>query len=160
MQRVARLFSVFFMIVGATLCVAQGPCPTQSSTQTTTIPTRSGKLICLVPQVYGPGGLVGVDHGGPLLSTALFSHAAHFTNSALQSLVPLNAEIGTQISQLPITSPVSGFVFSFNPSLGCGLKADRGFRSSAHRATLKRLASTRSSSDLPISTSILIRRME
>jgi Putative MetA-pathway of phenol degradation len=127
MQRVARLFSVFFMIVGATLCVAQGPCPTQSSTQTTTIPTRSGKLICLVPQVYGPGGLVGVDHGGPLLSTALFSHAAHFTNSALQSLVPLNAEIGTQISQLPITSPVSGFVFSFNPSLGVVSRQTEGF---------------------------------
>jgi len=68
-----------------------------------------------------------VDHGGPLLSTQLFSHAAHFTNSALQSFTPLNAEIGTQLSQLPITSPVSGFVFSFNPSLGVVSRQTQGF---------------------------------
>jgi hypothetical protein len=68
-----------------------------------------------------------VDHGGPLLSTAAFSHAAHFTNSALASLTPLNAEIGTQLSQLPITSPVSGFVFSFNPSLGVVSRQTEGF---------------------------------
>jgi len=60
----------------------------------------------------------GTDHGGPLLSTARFSHAAHFSSSALQSFSPLNSEIGTQISQLPLTAPVSGFTFSFNPSLG------------------------------------------
>ncbi len=97
---------------------AQGPCPTANSTGTTTIPTRSGDLICLVPQVYGGGGLVGSDHGGPLFSTARFSHAAHFSSSAVASFSPLNAEIGTQLSQLPFTSPASGFIFSFNPSLG------------------------------------------
>jgi hypothetical protein len=114
----SRLLLVVSLLTCACFCFAQGPCPTATSTETSTIPTRSGDLICLVPQVYGPGGLVGTDHGGPLFSTATFSHAAHFTNSALQSFSPLNAEIGTQISQLPITSPISGFLFSFNPSLG------------------------------------------
>ncbi len=127
MQRVARLSSLLFITVGATLCLAQGPCPTQISTTASTTPTRSGKLICLVPQVYGPGGLVGTNHGGPLNPTGQFLHEVHFTNSALQSLVPLNAEIGTQISQLPITSPVSGFVFSFNPSLGVVSRQTEGF---------------------------------
>jgi hypothetical protein len=127
MERVTRILFVGFLTVVSTICLAQGPCPTATSTQTTTIPSRSGDLICLVPQVYGPGGLVGVDHGGPLLSTAKFSHAAHFTNSALQSLTPLNAEIGTQLSQLPITSPVSGFLFSFNPSLGVVSRQTEGF---------------------------------
>ena len=107
--------------------LAQGPCPTANSTATTTIPTRSGDLICLVPQVYGGGGLVGSDHGGPLFSTAQFSHAAHFTSSALQSFSPLNAEIGTQLSQLPFSSPASGFIFSFNPSLGVVTRQTENF---------------------------------
>jgi hypothetical protein len=114
----ARHLIVISLLLASVLCFAQGPCPTATSTQTSTIPGRSGDLICLVPQVYGPGGLVGTDHGGPLFSTSMFSHAAHFSNSALQSFAPLNAEIGTQLSQLPITSPISGFVFSFSPSLG------------------------------------------
>jgi hypothetical protein len=111
-------FVVLGLVLSSISSRAQGPCPTANSTATTTIPTRSGDLICLVPQVYGGGGLVGSDHGGPLFSTAKFSHAAHFSSSALQSFSPLNAEIGTQLSQLPFTSPASGFIFSFNPSLG------------------------------------------
>src|ERR1700730_3530205 len=114
----APVLVVIFLLLGSLCSLAQGPCPTANSTQTTTILPLSGDLICTVPQVYGAGGLVGSDHGGPLFSTASFSHAAHFSSSALQSFSPLNAEIGTQLSQLPITSPASGFVFSFNPSLG------------------------------------------
>jgi hypothetical protein len=110
---------LFGLLLSSISSLAQGPCPTANSTATSTIPTRSGDLICLVPQVYGGGGLVGTDHGGPLFSTTnQFSHAAHFTSSAIQSFSPLNAEIGTQLSQLPFTSPASGFIFSFNPSLG------------------------------------------
>jgi len=82
-----------FLLLSSIPSLAQGPCPTAASTQTATIPPRSGDLICLVPQVYGGGGLVGSDHGGPLFSTAQFSHAAHFTSSALQSFSPLNAEL-------------------------------------------------------------------
>jgi len=114
----SRPLLVIAVLACASFCFAQGPCPTATSTETSAIPSRSGDLICLVPQVYGPGGLVGTDHGGPLVSTANFSHAAHFTNSTLQSFSPLNTEIGSQISNLPITAPISGFLFSFNPSLG------------------------------------------
>jgi len=106
------------LVLSSISSLAQGPGPTAFSTSTANIPARSGDLICLVPQVYGGGGLVGSDHGGPLFSTAQFSHAAHFSSSAVQSFSPLNAEIGTQLSQLPFTSPASGFIFSFNPSLG------------------------------------------
>ena len=127
MARGVRFLVAVFIMLGSTWVLAQGPCPTASSTTSTTIPSRSADLICLVPQVYGPGGLVGVDHGGPLLSTGQFGHAAHFTNSSLQSLTPLNSEIGSQLSQLPITSPVSGFVFSFNPSLGVVSRQTEGF---------------------------------
>jgi hypothetical protein len=115
------------LVLSSISSLAQGPCPTAFSTSTANIPTRSGDLICLVPQVYGGGGLVGSDHGGPLFSTAQFSHAAHFSSSAVQSFSPLNAEIGTQLSQLPFTSPASGFVFSFNPSLGVVTRETENF---------------------------------
>ena len=119
--------AVFFASLASALCFAQAPCPTANSTKTTVIPKRSGDLACLVPQEFGSGGMVGTDHGGPLVSTAQFSHAAHFTNSALQSFTALNTEIGSQITQLPITSPISGFVFSFNPQLGVVSRQTEGF---------------------------------
>jgi Putative MetA-pathway of phenol degradation len=122
-----RVFILSFLLFLSLAAVAQGPCPTAFSTFTSTIPTRSSSLICLVPQVYGAGGLVGVDHGGPLHSTASFSHAAHFSQSSLSSFAPLNAEIGTQLSQLPITSPASGFVFAFDPSLGVVARQTENF---------------------------------
>src|SRR3984893_3492709 len=115
------------LVLSSISSVAKAPCPTANSTQTTTIPARSADLICLVPQGYGGGGRVGSDHGGPLFSTAQFSHAAHFSSSAVQSFSPLNAEIGTQLSQLPFTSPASAFIFSFNPSLGVVTRETENF---------------------------------
>ncbi len=50
---------LFGLLLSSISSLAQGPCPTANSTATSTIPTRSGDLICLVPQVYGGGGLVG-----------------------------------------------------------------------------------------------------
>ena len=93
-----------------------GPCPTANSTNQSI--TLSKDLVCTVPQVYGAGGLVGTPNNGPLASTVPFSHAAHFQNSSVAALGPLNSEIGTEISQLPIAAPAAGFVFTFNPSLG------------------------------------------
>ena len=107
-----------------------GPCPTSNSTNQT-IATVSPALICLVPQVYGPGGLVGADNNGPLGSTnqnsAAFKHSVHFQTSSLASFSPLTTEIGTQISQIPITSPASGFIFTFNPSLGVVAETTQNF---------------------------------
>lgn len=107
-----------------------GPCPTSNSTNQN-ISTISSDLICLVPQVYGPGGLVGVDNNGPLGSTnqnsAAFKHSVHFQAASLASFSPMTAEIGTQISEIPITSPASGFIFSFNPSLGVVSQTTQNF---------------------------------
>lgn len=129
MSTVRQFGVTFALIFGAICAVAQGgPCPTATSTSANApTPTFSGDLVCLIPQVYGPGGLVGTDHGGPLHSTAQFSHAAHFQNSSLASFAPLNTEIGTELSQLPVGSPAAGFVFSFSPSLGVVSRQDVGF---------------------------------
>jgi Putative MetA-pathway of phenol degradation len=85
---------------------AQSPCPTSQQSASS---TRSSDLVCTVPQVYGPGGLVGTTFGGPLFPTEF--HNVHFQATSISSLVPINAEIGVQLSQLPLASPVAGFIF-------------------------------------------------
>jgi hypothetical protein len=104
-------FWMLFILVTLTLsagAVAQSPCPTQEILGSAA--TRSSDLVCIVPQVYGPGGLVGVDNGGPLVATKF--HEVHFQSSSINSLSPINAEIGVQLSQVPLASPVSGFIFA------------------------------------------------
>jgi Putative MetA-pathway of phenol degradation len=102
---------VLFILLPLTLSVAafaEGPCPT--SVILGSAATRSSDLVCIVPQVYGPGGLVGVDNGGPLTATKF--HEVHFQASSINSFGPINAEIGVQLSQVPLASPVSGFIFA------------------------------------------------
>ena len=102
-----RVLIILLQLTLSASAFAQSPCPTQellgSSAQ------RSSDLICVVPQVYGPGGLVGTNNGGPLYPTMF--HAVHFQASSVSSLAPVNAEIGVQLSQVPLASPVSGFIF-------------------------------------------------
>lgn len=128
------LLTSSFGQVGGLLPSVGGPCPTSNSTLQT-ISFFSPKLICVMPQVYGPGGLVGIENNGPLgttdQSSASFKHSVHFQNGALGAIAslarPLTVNIGTQLSQLPIASPTSGFIFSFNPAIGVELEAARNF---------------------------------
>src|SRR5579871_4298185 len=102
-----RPISVSLLIMASISCVAQSPCPTQellgSSAKT------SSDMLCLIPQVYGAGGLVGSDNGGPLNPTT--GHEAHFQASSVSDFRPINAEIGLQLSQVPLAAPVSGVTF-------------------------------------------------
>lgn len=115
--------------------VGQSPCPT--SLQLTTA-KKSGDLICLVPQVFGPGGMVGTNFGGPLDNT--FGHAVHFQDSALSSFGPINSEIGVELSQLPVAAPVAGIVFEngvWTTSINFGpVLADRADTIGKHHAFL------------------------
>lgn len=86
---------------------AQSPCPT--SVLSGANAKNSNDLICSLPQIYGAGGMVGADNGGPLDATT--GHEVHFQASALSSFGPLNSQIGVELSQLPIASPVAGIVF-------------------------------------------------
>src|ERR1700757_23014 len=117
MQVKAATLILFLFLLLSSYVLGQGPCPTATLSTTATL---SRDLVCTVPQVYGPGGLVGTNNGGALLPTnsATFHHEVHFQDSSLASFAPLTAEIGTALSQLPLTSPASGFVFSFNSALG------------------------------------------
>jgi hypothetical protein len=127
--KVVTLINALLMLLLSNAALAQGPCPTANSTTETL--SLSHDLICTVPQVYGAGGLVGVNNHGPLGSTdtssAAFKHSVHFQESNLASFAPLTAEIGTALSQLPLTSPASGYIFAFNPSLGVYARSAENF---------------------------------
>jgi hypothetical protein len=124
---------VLILMVSVSICLmAQSsgePCPTFFAT-TTPISTPSKDLICVVPQIYGPSGLVGDNEFGPLVNTAAGTTSPHdvdFRNSTFVTLPALTSEIGTQLSQLPLASPVSGFIFAFSPSLGVMTEVTQNF---------------------------------
>ncbi len=103
-----RVLTILLPLTLSAAALAQSPCPTQEILGSAA--TRSSDLVCIVPQVYGPGGLVGIDNGGPLAATKF--HEVHFQASSINSFGPINAEIGVQLSQVPLASPVSGFIFA------------------------------------------------
>jgi hypothetical protein len=86
------------------------PCPTQTLAIYSGItPSRSNALVCVLPQVYGAGGLVGTDNGGPLSATS--THEVHYQASSVRSFAPLNEEIGIQLNNLPLAAPVAQYIF-------------------------------------------------
>lgn len=68
----------------------------------------SSKVICAVPQIYGPSGLTLPNP----------NHEAHFQASFQQSFTPLNSAISQELSVLPLASPASGITFTFDKTLG------------------------------------------
>jgi len=99
---------LFVLVMAAESAFGQSPCPT--SVLQGANAKISNDLICVMPQVYGPGGLVGSNNGGPLNPT--HGHEVHFQASTVRSFEPINSEIGIELSQLPIASPVAGFIFA------------------------------------------------
>src|SRR5262249_44667531 len=98
------------VLVFLTACssLAQGVCPLNG--------TSSAKLICVLPQVYGPLGL-GTGNGK---NTPIFAdHQSAFEGDFVSNtgLGPINETVGIQVSQLPIASPSSGVSFMYDPSL-------------------------------------------
>lgn len=124
MSKVNFAFWFALNIIFASTVFAQSPCPTATLNPNAVF---SSDLVCIVPQLYGPGGLVGTNNAGPLDPTTRFHHEVHFQASSVESFSPLNSEIGVQLSELPFASPASGFVFSFNPSLGVVARTTESF---------------------------------
>ena len=102
-----RLFMgpILFILLSCSSAFAQSVCPLNG--------TSSSKLVCVIPQVYGPYGL-GSGATAPLLADG---HQAHFEGDFLSSFGPINEAVGIQVSQLPIASPSSGISFVFDPAL-------------------------------------------
>lgn len=92
------LLSVLTLSFGAELLNAQ-VCPTTAT---------SSNLICGIPQLYGPAGLILPNP----------NHSAHFVGSIQQSFTPLNSAVSQELSILPLASPASAITFTFDKTLG------------------------------------------
>ena len=98
------LFAVYVgLLLAGTSAFGWGPCS-----------QANGKLACVIPQEYG------ADNPFEFSQSGLFAfqgHEGHFDASILNAFRPLTAEIGRQANLLPLASPSSGFVLSYDPSL-------------------------------------------
>jgi hypothetical protein len=97
MRYCAKFVTCVLLLAGSGF--AQSPCPTTSV---------SNKMICLIPQLFGPAGLVLPSIG----------HEAHFSSAFQNNFTPMNTAIGSQLTNLPLASPAAGIVYTFDPSLG------------------------------------------
>lgn len=70
---------------------------------------EEGKLACLIPDLYGAGG-ISLSSNVP--------HLANFSSDFVQSFTPLNVALANQLTSLPLPSPASGFTYSFEEDLG------------------------------------------
>jgi hypothetical protein len=105
MFRLIILMSMWTLLLTTTTASAQ-VCPLNGTTST--------KLVCLIPQVYGPFGFASdPNKTQSVLYTGDF-HAAHFGTDFLATFAPINQAVGIQVSQLPIASPSSGITFTFD----------------------------------------------
>jgi hypothetical protein len=109
MFRLIILMSTWTLLLLTTTIGSAQVCPLNGAT--------SSKLICLIPQVYGPFGFgfdpKKQDKTQSVLYTGDF-HAAHFDADFLATFAPINQAVGIQVSQLPIASPSSGITFTFD----------------------------------------------
>jgi len=100
MFRLIILMSTWTLLLLTTTTGSAQVCPLNGAT--------SKKLVCLIPQIYGPFGFGTTrDPTQSVLYTGDF-HAAHFGTDFLATFAPINQAVGIQVSQLPIASPSSG----------------------------------------------------
>jgi hypothetical protein len=104
MVKSAALVTLFALFSCGTAFAQNGPCSSQSS-----------KLACVIPEEYGSTAF---DFTNVLFNVG--HHPQHFNTGSgdIESrLAPLTRDIGRQANLLPLASPSSGVVFSYDPSL-------------------------------------------
>jgi hypothetical protein len=84
----------------------------------------NGDLALLIPNLYGPNGLiVNSEESLPGGQT----HSAHFNSSFQSDFLQFNTALATQLLALPLPSPASGFTYSFDASLGVFTRSTQSF---------------------------------
>jgi len=92
------LVALVCVAVAPAICWAQNLCPAGVT----------NRLICVIPQVYGPNGLILPAGVGPAPLVGSFNG---------NNLAPLNSAIARQSVFLPLSSPSSGITYAFDRSL-------------------------------------------
>jgi len=89
------------------------------------------RVICTVPQLYGPQGLIFASPGslfvGPLQSTAPFVVGGLFLSGKTSFLDSVNQSITSQIASVPLVAPAAGLSLVFDQSLGVFVTSNDSF---------------------------------
>lgn len=101
---------VFGLLIASALAVAQQPCSAK----------YNGTLICIAPEAYGSNWL----------STSFNTPNVSFNRSGTtfaQNFQGFNTSMATELSRLPMGSPASGILFSFDRSLGVVTRSQESY---------------------------------
>ena len=99
------------------VCVGAAPVLADGLPATGTQGQNSGRLAYLIPNLFGPQGLVLPNP----------THEAHFQSAFQSNFGPFNTAIAVQLTSLPIPSPASGFTYEFDKSTGAYRRSAQSF---------------------------------
>jgi len=89
-----------------------------------TVGAQDGKLAFLIPNLYGPSGLI-------VNSEALLpdgsTHSAHFNSAFQAEFTQFNISLASQLASVPLPSPASGFTYELDPALGVFKRSTQSF---------------------------------
>jgi outer membrane putative beta-barrel porin/alpha-amylase len=83
-----------------------------------------GKLVLLIPNLYGPAGLV-LDSEAVLPDGS--THSAHFNSAFQAEFSQLNIALVSQLASLPLPSPATGYTYAFDPQAGVFVRTTQSF---------------------------------
>ena len=89
-----------------------------------TVAAQNQKLGLLIPNLYGPNGLI-VDSLARLPDGS--DHSAHFNASFQSEFGQFNVALATQLITVPFPSPASGYTYHFDESLGVFSRSTQSF---------------------------------
>ncbi len=115
MRRRLQLFLALCLVLGSSRAYGDEPF---------NIAVTTDKLAFLLTQLYGPGGLI-VDSLTVLPSGA--THSAHFNSDFQTNFTQFNTALASQIVNVPLPSPASGFTYEFDPTLGVFTRTTQSF---------------------------------
>jgi hypothetical protein len=89
-----------------------------------TVGAQDAKLAFLIPNLYGPSGLI-------VNSEALLpdgsTHSAHFNSAFQAEFTQFNISLASQLASVPLPSPASGFTYELDPALGVFKRSTQSF---------------------------------
>jgi hypothetical protein len=101
------------------VCLIASLCVTSSASLAL---AQNGKLALLIPNLFGPEGLI-VDTTTPPQQ----QHRAHFLNAFQSEFTQFNTALANQLASLPLPSPASGFTYTFDAASGAFARSAQSF---------------------------------
>lgn len=106
------------------LCFVLGSTRADAQEHPFNIAVKPDKLAFLITQLYGQGGLI-VDSLTVLPNGD--THSAHFNSDFQTGFTQFNTALASQIVNVPLPSPASGFTYEFDATLGVFTRTTQSF---------------------------------